>query len=187
MFMVGLDDQMIHNETTLARTKRDNEDERNILKTLARFKVFSTDASLIDGLINIATKDVTTSTIQDSLLNAGRLGQDKLEVFVKERLINSTVPLRDTLSKSKALTFSSLYNVKESTQKAKDATLKADRNILQRLITAYQAGRKVDLDMVLQHELLNVPISLAQTNRALRTGNKAILFDVMTKDIVCPP
>ncbi|KAG1649705.1 UPF0764 protein C16orf89 [Nymphon striatum] len=145
------------------------------------------DASLSDGLINIATKDVTTSTIQDSLLNAGRLGQDKLEVFVKERLIKSTVPLRDTLSKSKALTFSSLYNVKESTQKAKDATLKADRNILQRLITAYQAGRKVDLDMVLQHELLNVPISLAQTNRALRTGNKAILVDVMTKDIVCPP
>ncbi|KAG1656012.1 hypothetical protein GQR58_024202 [Nymphon striatum] len=140
-----------------------------------------------DGLINIATKDVTTSAIQDLLLNAGRLGQDKLEVFVKERLINSTVPLRDTLSKSKALTFSSLYNVKESTQKAKDATLKADRNILQCLITAYQAGRKVDLDMVLQHELLNVSISLTQTNRALRTGNKAILVDVMTKDIVCPP
>ncbi|KAG1677172.1 putative protein in type-1 retrotransposable element R1DM [Nymphon striatum] len=114
-------------------------------------------------------------------------GQDKLEVFVKERLINSTVPLRDTLSKSKALTFSSLYNVKESTQKAKDATLKADRNILQCLITAYQAGRKVDLDMVLQHELLNVSINLTQTNRALRTGNKAILVDVMTKDIVCPP
>ncbi|KAG1713911.1 Lactosylceramide 1,3-N-acetyl-beta-D-glucosaminyltransferase [Nymphon striatum] len=165
MFMVGLDDQMIHNETTPARRKRDNENERNILKTLARFKVFSTDASLSDGLINIATKDVTTSAIQDSLLNAGRLGQDKLEVFVKERLINST----------------------KSTQKAKDATLKADRNILQRLITAYQAGRKVDFDMVLQHELLNVPISLAQTNRAIRTGNKAILVDVMTKDIVCPP
>ncbi|KAG1683504.1 hypothetical protein GQR58_009959 [Nymphon striatum] len=41
--------------------------------------------------------------------------------------------------------------------------------------------------MVLQHELLNVSISLTQTNRALRTGNKAILVDVMTKDIVCPP
>ncbi|KAG1664222.1 hypothetical protein GQR58_019901 [Nymphon striatum] len=163
MFMVGLDDQMIHNETTPARRKRDNENERNILKTLTRFKVFSTDASLSDGLINIATKDVTTSAIQDSLLNAGRLGQDKLEVFVKERLINSTYT------------------------ETKDSTLKADRNILQRLITAYQAGRKVDLDMVLQHELLNVPISLAQTNRALRTGNKAILVDVMTKDIVCPP
>ena len=55
--------------------------------------------------------------------------------------------LKGPLQKSKTLTFSSLYKVKKET-KEKDSTMKADRNILQQLITAYQAGRKVDLHAI---------------------------------------
>ena len=64
-------------------------------------------------------------------------------------------------------------------------TLKADRTILQRLVTAFQAGRKVDLHHVLQHELMNIPISIANCDGSLRTGSKAILADVITRDVVC--
>jgi hypothetical protein len=66
-------------------------------------------------------------------------------------------------------------------------TVKADRDFYQKLITAYHAGRIVDLDEVLKHELMKVPISIASTNGALRTGTKAILADVMTKDVKLPP
>ena len=55
------------------------------------------------------------------------------------------------------------------------------------MITAYHAGRLVDLYQVLSHELMNVPISIAQTNGMLRSGNKAIMQDVLTKDVECPP
>ncbi|KAK5642681.1 hypothetical protein RI129_008848 [Pyrocoelia pectoralis] len=61
--------------------------------------------------------------------------------------------------------------------------LKADRSILQRLLAATSAGRTVDLDAILQHELLPVPIALAEMNGCLRTGNKALLAQIMLNDI----
>ena len=164
LFRVGHDDQIIHNENTLGRIKRDNYDEKNILSVLLRFKIFSHDVSS-DILQNIATKDLVTAEIQEHLINAEKLGQEQLEKFVKERLIvpnedQRPVKLRDTLHKTKAQTFSSLYVVGKKVL-GKEITLKADRNVLQRLITAYQAGRPVDLHKTLQHELMAVPIALA--------------------------
>ena len=83
------------------------------------------------------------------------------------------------------MTFKSLYEVSNTDPKGKVTTLKADRTILQRLVTAFQAGRKVDLH-VLQHELMNIPISIANCDGSLRTGSQAILADVITRDVVCP-
>ena len=61
-----------------------------------------------------------------------------------------------------------------------------DRTIPQQLVAAFQAGRKVDLHHVLQHELMDIPISIANCDGSLRTGSKAILADVITRDGVCP-
>ncbi len=64
--------------------------------------------------------------------------------------------------------------------------MKTDRSILQRLLTAYEAGRSVDMLHILKHELLPVPLSLAEMNGTLRSGNKAILADVLTDGITVP-
>lgn len=64
--------------------------------------------------------------------------------------------------------------------------LRADRSVLHRLIVAYGAGREVGLHNVLSHELMWVPISLADTNGKHRTGQKTPLADVPTKGIECP-
>ena len=100
--------------------------------------------------------------------------------------MNSTVKFRDRLQKSNPLTFKSLYEVSNKNTTGRVTTLKADRTILQRLVTAFQAGRKVDLQHVLQHELMNIPISIAKCDGSLRTGSQAILADVITRDVVCP-
>ena len=50
-------------------------------------------------------------------------------------------------------------------------------------MTAYKAGRQVNLEQILQHELMPVPISLASTNGNLHTGNKSLLGDLLTHDI----
>ena len=134
-----------------------------------------------------------TEPIQDSLLNAAKLGQEQVNTFVKERPIKHDgneghIKLQDPLKKTKPLTFSSLYEVaKENKVKDKAVTIKADRSILQRIITAYGAGRTVDLHSILRHELMPVPLALAELNGKLRSGNKSGLLDVLTKDIVCPP
>lgn len=65
--------------------------------------------------------------------------------------------------------------------------MKADRPILQRLIIAYEAGRRVNLDEILSHELLLVPIALALMNGDICTGYKAMLFQVLTKETLCIP
>ena len=41
---------------------------------------------------------------------------------------------------------------------------KEDRPILQRLVIGYDAGRKVNLDVTLRHELLPSPPSIAEMN-----------------------
>ena len=74
----------------------------------------------------------------------------------------------------------------KSREKEKDAIPKADRTVLQHLITAYGAGRSVDMQMVMQHELLPVLIALAEMNGQLRTGAKSILADVFLSGINCP-
>jgi len=51
------------------------------------------------------------------------------------------------------------------------------------MIIAYEAGRKVDLNQILQHELLPVPIALAEMNGDLRTASKALLAEAITENI----
>ncbi|KAG1701751.1 Serine/threonine-protein kinase Chk2 [Nymphon striatum] len=58
---------------------------------------------------------------------------------------------------------------------------------VQRMITAYEAGRKVNLDDILQHELASVPLSIAQFNGSLRTGTKATLVAAIADDIASNP
>ena len=119
---------------------------------------------LTESLHSIATKDIATPEIQESFLRAEELGQSKLDTFVEERLVNATVKFRDRLQKSNPLTFKSLYEV---SKKEKVTTLKADRTIPQRLVTAFQADRKVDLHHVLQHEQMNIPICIGNCDGSL--------------------
>ena len=149
--------------------------------------------SEIDTLKNIATKDLATDSIQDSLLHAKEHGQEEVRKFVRNRLIKNTqndkpdVSIHERLHKNRSPTFANLYEVvKDTKDKSNKSIMKADRNVLQRLITAYESGRPVDLPSVLKHELLPVPLSLAEMNGALRTGNKSILEDVLIQDTDCP-
>ena len=54
------------------------------------------------------------------------------------------------------------------------------------MITAYQAGRDVDLPATPKHELMPVPVSLAEMNGTLRTGNKSVLAEILTTGMNCP-
>ena len=91
------------------------------------------------------------------------------------------------IERNSPATFKSLNELPmKSREKGKDAIPKADRTVLQHLITAYGAGRSVDMQMVMQHELLPVLIALAEMNGQLRTGAKSILADVFLSGINCP-
>ena len=113
-----------------------------------------------------------------------------MKVFIDQRLCNPQgsekhISIKSPMQKNKAMTFSTLYEVVPPF-KSKQNTIKVDRNILQRLITAYKAGCKVNLEDVLKHELMTVPLSLAKTNGNSHSTNKALLSAVLTQDVHCP-
>ena len=72
----------------------------------------------------------------------------------------------DPLPKNKTPTFVSLYEA-EKKEREKSAAIKANKAILQRIITKYDAGRRVDLPRFLSHELVSVPLAIADTNGQL--------------------
>ncbi|CAH3174764.1 unnamed protein product [Porites lobata] len=186
MYHIDDDDHITCNESNPSRNRGDNDDEKKVIELLHQANIFNVNqqADVPERLQNMVTKDLATTQIEESLLKASSLGQKKLDTFVKERL---TVPkedenrkkLRDPLPKNKALTFVSLYEA-EKKEREKSAAIKADRTILQRIITAYDAGRRVDLPRILSHELVSVPLAIADTNGQLRSGNKSVLIELLS-------
>jgi len=87
---------------------------------------------------------------------------------------SSEVRFWDTMHKNNAPTINNLYQViKSSKEKNKSTILRADQNVLQYLIIAYETGLKVDLHSVLKYVLMPVPVTLAEMNGSLRTGQKS--------------
>ena len=80
---------MKFNKSNQSRKRRDGEDEKKIKEFMQESKVFDIrqQEAILDKLQIIVKKDVATAEIQDSLLNAPGLGNDKLLTFVKERLV----------------------------------------------------------------------------------------------------
>lgn len=57
---------------------------------------------------------------------------------------------------------------------------------MQRLLIAYESGRTVDMKAILKHELMPVPLALAELNGSLRDGSKSILADMIIANIKIP-
>ncbi len=96
---------------------------------------------------------------------------------MKTRLETDNSTFYDRLVKVKSKTFSDLYTVK--TGSSKESTIKADRDLYRRLLTAVQSGREVDIQGLLKYELSPVPMSLASTDGNLHKTDKAQLRHIL--------
>ena len=142
LYGVSRTDDLVHNESTKGRIKLNNQDENHLHDMLVSFGLFKTKKT--QSLLNIATKDIATKEIERDLLHASSDGQKQLNQFVQERVLSSAeIKFRDPLHKNKPMTFASLYEPTKSlkTGKEKEKIIRADRLVLQRLLTAYEAGR----------------------------------------------
>ncbi|XP_052128446.1 uncharacterized protein LOC127750548 [Frankliniella occidentalis] len=175
----------LHAELYPGRKKRDQDDENSLMKAMEAFGMFNFEPD--NTLKNVATKDVATDEIKTSLLTAKEQGALQVFQFINNRLGNQkSESLYARVKLNAAPTFQDLFKVDHSKHTAVKKSNKQDRNILQRLITAYEAGRAVDLKEILKHELHNVPLSLVHPNGIMRTGNKAELMKLMTENVEIP-
>ena len=102
-------DEITCNESNSLRKLRDNADEKRVVELLHQAKVFKVNQqpTLPERLQNIITKYVATTSIEESLLKANSLGQEKLVTFVNERPMmpkedGHNKKLRDPLPKNKS-------------------------------------------------------------------------------------
>ena len=159
---------MIHKESAKERQKQDNEAENalRIHSTLQKFGVFSSQTN--GTLQNIATKDIATPQIEQSLVQARSLGQIQLERFVERGLLSADREEEeerlweegaeenfvDPIPKNNPPTCANLYEVKSAaTSSEKRKILHVDRSILCRLVAAYEAWHEVNKQAIFQHAL----------------------------------
>ncbi|KAG7174278.1 hypothetical protein Hamer_G003202 [Homarus americanus] len=87
---------------------------------------------------------------------AHQKGKEQLITFVEERLMpcgDKQVKFSHILPRNKPLSFSSLYEVEQKKSTINpQKVIKTDRNLVERLITAFQSRRDVILKDILKHE-----------------------------------
>ena len=111
-------------------------------KMAQQFESYSVFQSKGSDLIRRSTKDVATDEIKH------------LNEFVQFRLLHDgDVSSYAPLKKKNSKTFSDLCKAKAVLADGKEKTLKADRNLFQRLFVAAQSGRHVQLISLVKHEL----------------------------------
>ena len=80
-------------------------------------------------------------------------------------------------------TFETLYTVPVSGDKSKTIAIKADKDLLKRVIVALESGRNVDVNTLLQSELAPVTKSLATLDGSLREAGKSDLRTILQGNV----
>ena len=82
MYNVNDDDEITCNESNPSRKLRDNSDERKVLELLHQANIFNVNEqpTVPERLQNMVTKDMATTQIEESLLQANSLGQEELDL-----------------------------------------------------------------------------------------------------------
>ena len=98
-------------------------------------------SAAVTRLRSLTTNDIATEEVTADLLTAKDRGKDVVLQNVKQRLVEKTVPFFDHQKCQKSKTFAMLYETPVQDRKQRvTKTIKADRQLIQRLFNATQAG-----------------------------------------------
>ena len=123
-----------------------------------------------------------------TLLNASDNGKASLCEFVRDRLVTKTTSIHATITRRKSKTLASLQTGLVNSAKQKTSVVKANRDLLRRVVVSMEAGREVDFDQLLEHELCDIPLSLANMDGSMISANKSQLNTILesVEGVSCP-
>ena len=162
-----------------ARMRQDAEDVAKLEAQFTKYEVFRCTSDLVV----VTTGDVVSNAIKQDLLGIEEIGKKVIKEFVETRLIKKEIKFHDTLKQQKVKTFETLYTVPVSVDKSKTSAMKADKDLLRRVIVALESGRDVDVNTLLQSELAPVPKSLATLDGSLREAGKSDLGTILQGNV----
>ena len=105
---------------------------------------------------------------------------------VQKRLIDGSVWFRDSIRKHFSETFGDLYKTVVSTKQHEIKSVTAHRKLIQWLLNADTAGRAVEMDSIMKHELSTVPLSIAKVGGDMHSTSKTELTDILKGQINIP-
>ena len=181
MFDVGAETKgASHKDLGKARMQRDEEHVLKLVSLFRRYDVFRETGNLVV----VTTGDVASEEIKQDLLKAEEIGKTIVKEFVQARIIKKEIKFHDSLKQKKLKTFETLYSVPVSLDKSKTVAVKADRDLLRRVVVALESGRDVDVDTLLQKELSPVPLSIATLDGCLRhSSGKSDLGNILQQNV----
>ena len=156
---------------------RDENDVQKLEEQIKQFNPFNREG---EELVCISTNDVAGNDIREDLLTATQRGREQLAGLLEKRLLrDATQSIHDPIVKNKSKTFESLNLVEVSTTTGRGRTIKADRDLFRRLLSAANSGRQLDLKALLQHKSSPVPLAITTTDYTLLSTEKAALFHLL--------
>lgn len=170
---------MSHKDCGPSSVRRHNEDVTKIRAQFIRFDVFNISS---DDLICITTGDVANSCASGDINDVLAVGKLKMKEFVDTRLIARNVPFHDAIKTNKITIFGGSSSKDTLRSGTKNTCLKADRNLMRRLVVAMESGRDIAMDSLLCKELHPVPISLMHLDGNIRIGVKSQLAAILESD-----
>uniref|UniRef100_UPI00358DF722 uncharacterized protein n=1 Tax=Myxine glutinosa TaxID=7769 RepID=UPI00358DF722 len=159
-----------------SRMLRDKADVDKIIEmTNSMINPFEYDG---EDLVHVTSGVVATREVQEDLNTAYERGETEFTTLCKERLQTETVDLFGSMKKLKLKTFTNMSKAVKKKIRGKDVSLKADRNLLARLVVIGQF-RKIDLQELMSYSLGPLPLPLASVQGCLVKTNKANLLHAL--------
>jgi hypothetical protein len=166
-----------NDKVTSSVLKREAEYEAKLVSKLEESIIFCEEYP--DKLCTFVNHDIAPPAIEHSLLNAKALGHQAILEFVNKRLVaaegktESAVRFDAPMKRINAPTFNNLFDVERKNEMNEKQVVSLNRKVLQNFISSYQAGRSVDFEEAAKYEVLSIPISLFNTDKTMRTGQKS--------------
>ena len=110
--------------------RQDAEDVAKLEAQFTKYEVFR----CTPDLVVVTTGDVESNAIKQALR---KLVRKSSKMFVETRLIKKEIKFHDTLKQQKVKTSETLYTVTVSVDKNKTIAMKADKDLLRRVIVAF--------------------------------------------------
>ena len=152
-----------------SQMKRDKADVDKIVETTnSMINPFEYE----EELLHITSGTVATEEVEKDLQSAYDRREAAFIALCKEHLQTRKVDLLTSMKKLKLKTFTSMSKTTKSKVHGKEVSLKADRNLLARLVVIGRV-RKVDLQELLSYSLGPVPLALYTPLGCLVKTNKA--------------
>ena len=166
-----------HHEQSSASQVRFTTHVQSLVSTIEElenpFEEESTD------LISLVSKDVADPAMKASVKRIKEIGKNQYEAFIKERLMERSKPIDESISRNTLPLWKSLSKNSRSKEKMKLQSVKTDCQLFLKLYIGCQS-RDGDIDEFFSHENQSSRPSLSGCGR-IRPGTKCDLINCLAQ------